>query len=105
MNQILALFKKCKKSESSFIIVLIRYLLIKIYHNKSILLHQKVRIKGLKSIETQNLLEIGIAYVGFIHKSDKTFLNINGKLKLSSCLLYTSPSPRDATLSRMPSSA
>ena len=26
-------------------------------------------------------------------------------LKLSPCLLYTSPSPRDATLSRMPSSA
>ena len=27
------------------------------------------------------------------------------KLNLKSCLLYTSPSPRDATLSRMPSSA
>ena len=27
----------------------------------------------------------------------------NGKMKI--CLLYTSPSPRDATLSRMPSSA
>ena len=27
------------------------------------------------------------------------------KLQASSCLLYTSPSPRDATLSRMPSSA
>ena len=26
-------------------------------------------------------------------------------LQASSCLLYTSPSPRDATLSRMPSSA
>ena len=26
-------------------------------------------------------------------------------LKLYDCLLYTSPSPRDATLSRMPSSA
>ena len=26
-------------------------------------------------------------------------------LKLGVCLLYTSPSPRDATLSRMPSSA
>ena len=25
--------------------------------------------------------------------------------KIASCLLYTSPSPRDATLSRMPSSA
>ena len=30
---------------------------------------------------------------------------IAGNEKLTSCLLYTSPSPRDATLSRMPSSA
>ena len=28
-----------------------------------------------------------------------------GELGLMGCLLYTSPSPRDATLSRMPSSA
>ena len=28
-----------------------------------------------------------------------------GIVLLNSCLLYTSPSPRDATLSRMPSSA
>ena len=28
-----------------------------------------------------------------------------GRLSLQPCLLYTSPSPRDATLSRMPSSA
>ena len=27
------------------------------------------------------------------------------KIKYETCLLYTSPSPRDATLSRMPSSA
>ena len=32
--------------------------------------------------------------------------NLIGKVEvLKSCLLYTSPSPRDATLSRMPSSA
>ena len=30
---------------------------------------------------------------------------INFVYRLVSCLLYTSPSPRDATLSRMPSSA
>ena len=30
---------------------------------------------------------------------------INEEGKFSNCLLYTSPSPRDATLSRMPSSA
>ena len=29
----------------------------------------------------------------------------NLKLEKNTCLLYTSPSPRDATLSRMPSSA
>ena len=32
------------------------------------------------------------------------FLDLNGK-RMQTCLLYTSPSPRDATLSRMPSSA
>ena len=30
---------------------------------------------------------------------------IEAQLSINSCLLYTSPSPRDATLSRMPSSA
>ena len=33
---------------------------------------------------------------------DTIYLNVLGR---SACLLYTSPSPRDATLSRMPSSA
>ena len=43
--------------------------------------------------------------------TEKTVLIENGILKnfmqdrLNACLLYTSPSPRDATLSRMPSSA
>ena len=30
---------------------------------------------------------------------------VTEKIQSNSCLLYTSPSPRDATLSRMPSSA
>ena len=43
-----------------------------------------------------------------VHGSDVRFVrlwftDILGNLK--GCLLYTSPSPRDATLSRMPSSA
>ena len=33
------------------------------------------------------------------------FTGIRGIGKTTTCLLYTSPSPRDATLSRMPSSA
>ena len=38
------------------------------------------------------------------HNSTKNKLFIIAKLD-NNCLLYTSPSPRDATLSRMPSSA
>ena len=33
------------------------------------------------------------------------WLDDNGSVHVNFCLLYTSPSPRDATLSRMPSSA
>ena len=35
--------------------------------------------------------------------NEKTIRNLETQMK--NCLLYTSPSPRDATLSRMPSSA
>ena len=40
--------------------------------------------------------------VGFMEVVD---LNIVDPTQFQPCLLYTSPSPRDATLSRMPSSA
>ena len=38
-------------------------------------------------------------------KEGKVIVGEQDMSRLSSCLLYTSPSPRDATLSRMPSSA
>ena len=37
--------------------------------------------------------------------TDSKFLRFRYGVQVNSCLLYTSPSPRDATLSRMPSSA
>ena len=37
--------------------------------------------------------------------SDRGDTIVDPRLNLRTCLLYTSPSPRDATLSRMPSSA
>ena len=36
---------------------------------------------------------------------DAIYLENKQTVQISFCLLYTSPSPRDATLSRMPSSA
>ena len=46
----------------------------------------------------------GLCFIGGITSNYKSNFLI-GKGNFSVCLLYTSPSPRDATLSRMPSSA
>ena len=45
---------------------------------------------------------IGVGGLIWYSKQDEVSLNVS---ELNFCLLYTSPSPRDATLSRMPSSA
>ena len=42
---------------------------------------------------------------GESHQFTARLFNAKGQLLGNACLLYTSPSPRDATLSRMPSSA
>ena len=55
-----------------------------------------------------NRWNIGVLGIGAIGKSVALSLSnfgYNVKGWSRSCLLYTSPSPRDATLSRMPSSA
>ena len=44
-------------------------------------------------------------YFGPIHKMPKEAYQKTMDINLNSCLLYTSPSPRDGLLSRMPSSA
>ena len=52
-------------------------------------------------VESQRDFILGWTYVD--RKGD--LLNIEGGRRVSYCLLYTSPSPRDRTRSRMPSSA
>ena len=48
-------------------------------------------------------LIVGGAIIKYLGGLDSIVFPIVGQLEV--CLLYTSPSPRDATLSRMPSSA
>ena len=56
-----------------------------------------------------NDINFGDPYNGYISKIILSFLvmsmTVTASRVLLGCLLYTSPSPRDATLSRMPSSA
>ena len=54
-----------------------------------------ITIRGVASLESDKSFDPAIGVV-----MDGMFLGTS-----SGCLLYTSPSPRDATLSRMPSSA
>lgn len=77
------LYNKCKKSNTDFIYLILRQYFYKIFYNKNLLLHQNARIKGVENIHTKGELEIGLSYIGFIHKTDVTFLNINGKLLLA----------------------
>lgn len=84
MKKLIGIYRKCKKSDSYFTIVMLRLFLIKIFYKKTILLHQNAKIKGLKNMDINGKLEVGIRYVGFMHKTDKTYLNINGKLKINS---------------------
>lgn len=81
MKKIIALYKNCKKSDCIFSILLLKLIIYKIFYNKIFLIHQNVKIKGVKNIVANEKIEIGIGYVGFIHKADKTYLNINGCLR------------------------
>ena len=57
-----------------------------------------------KIVESSNLVPNNDPTLMFANSGMVQFKNVFTGLE-KSCLLYTSPSPRDATLSRMPSSA
>ena len=48
---------------------------------------------------------IGVERVFMLHSPQVASLKVERRGKVRSCLLYTSPSPRDPKISRMPSSA
>jgi acetyltransferase-like isoleucine patch superfamily enzyme len=83
LEDTIGLYRLCKKSNSKFILVLIRSIFYFIFYKKKIWAHQKAQINGIRNIESNCKLAIGLDYVGFIHKNDLTVLNINGKLILS----------------------
>ena len=65
--------------------------------------HQQWLVKNFKNVEAHTL-SLDKLFETFSTTLNK-FDNEHGFANSRACLLYTSPSPRDATLSRMPSSA
>ena len=62
---------------------------------------------GVLTDHTGGYLGTGVSFADFNGdgKDDLSFGHHEGELRFYACLLYTSPSPRDRTRSRMPSSA
>ena len=64
------------------------------------------RIRGTLAEKQPPEILVDVAGVGYeIHMPMTSFYQLPAVGEEVVCLLYTSPSPRDATLSRMPSSA
>ena len=79
MRRFITLYQLSKTSGSIFLLFFFKFLVCKI-KGKNIVAHHKTKIVGLKNIETSGRVKIGIDYVGFMNNSDKTYLNINGKI-------------------------
>ena len=70
---------------------------------------QEILLASLAVAEEEAIADDAVLRLAGGSRQAAEFIGVNFTVRLaehvSSCLLYTSPSPRDATLSRMPSSA
>ena len=80
IDKALFIYNKCRKANSSFPIVFIKYLYYWLVYNKKIMAHQNTLINGVEKIKINGDLNIGVEYVGFSKKSDVTMLNVQGEL-------------------------
>ena len=78
------LYKEVKKSDANLVFIFIKAVYYKIIYKKNILAHEKVLIKGIQNIKTENQLRIGVDYVGFCSPKDYTYLNISGQISFES---------------------
>lgn len=83
LNKLIIVFNKCRKSDSFIIIVILRFCFYRVFYDKRIFPHQNVKIRGVGNLDIKGTLEVGIGYNGVVCKSDKTYLNINGKLVIN----------------------
>ena len=61
---------------------------------------------GINPLDVHRIIEIGaLELSNQTPTGEKFHIYINPEREIDACLLYTSPSPRDLSTSRMPSSA
>ena len=74
--------KSCRVAEGNFLLILAKHLGYKA-RGKNILAHNSTSIVNLRNIIVNGSLSIGMEYVGFTNKTDRTFLRVNGKLTVN----------------------
>ena len=72
------------------------------YHLRKLLRQSLVALN--KSERRYTITNLGKLVLSLARQIEERSIIESGKMYVRTCLLYTSPSPRDATLSRMPSS-
>lgn len=73
------LIKLARQEGWFFLIILLKFFYYRMF-NVSILASSNVSIRGLKNIFCEGILRIGLENTGFTHRSDRTVLNIKGRL-------------------------
>jgi acetyltransferase-like isoleucine patch superfamily enzyme len=84
MSQILKFIQKCRESESAVLPVLLRTIYYRL-RGKNLVVNNRVIVRGLENIVTGGgLVSIGMQYLGFTHKYDRTVINVDGRLEFTS---------------------
>jgi acetyltransferase-like isoleucine patch superfamily enzyme len=74
------LWRECRSVGAPLSAVLIRYALFKL-RGKNILASNRVTIYGLRNITTEGTLKVGLTYVGFADRHDRTLLRVGGRIR------------------------
>ena len=81
MQSTLPSYSECVESDSFYATVALKNFYYRFFKGKNILAHQDSMIRGVNNISLNGVLKIGVSYVGFCHPSDRTYLNVQGKLR------------------------
>ncbi|TDQ09980.1 acyltransferase [Pedobacter metabolipauper] len=83
MKTLRYVYKRCKQTKSSFVLLLFSYIKYKVFYKKTFFVHHGAKLYGVNQINTNHQLTIGINNTGHSHPSDKTVVNVEGKLNLT----------------------
>ncbi len=91
-------YEMCRVTNSNFLIWLISRIYYSFIYKIQINKHHKACIKGIRNLSINKSLRVGMNAEGFVPRGVKTYLNIQGKVKIKKswiigrgCSIYVAP--------------